>query len=107
MEKRAYKRIPVSLGAEVTCGEVLHVAFIRNVSERGLYMITAPIEVTMDYKFRTMSEVKIPLPSGSTLDLYGRVMWKNKISPHGLTWEMGMEIIDPPLQYQEFISTLP
>ncbi len=106
MEKRHFKRIAVNLKAERISGDTTHGVFIENVSEKGLYIITAPAKSAYDFHPGSPVDLKFQLSSGETLDLNCRVIWSHKIPPHGLTSSIGMEIIDPPLKYLEFVKNL-
>jgi len=106
MEKRSLKRKIVTLKAEiVSCGKS-YAGFIENISEDGIYMITAPTETEISFLTGTTLGLKFQLPSGGTQNLHCKVMWSYKTPPHGLTHSIGMEIINPPPEYKEFLKTL-
>jgi hypothetical protein len=106
MGKRRSERKIVRLKAERISGDENHAVFIENLSEEGIYMITAPAKTSMDFTPGTKLELKFQLPSGETLNLRCKVIWSCKTPPDGLTNSVGMEIIAPPLKYKEFIKTL-
>lgn len=107
MEKRSFRRIKVNLKAERISGDEKHGVFIENISESGIYMITAPSKTHKKYTPGTDIDVKFHLSTGKTLDLHCKVKWAySKIPPNGLTDCIGLEIIDPPLQYIEFVKSL-
>ncbi len=107
MEKRSFRRITENLDAEVFLDGISHSGIIMNFSENGLYLITATIYSIFDIARETLLELKCQLPSKEILNLNCEVKWfKKKNSPYGVTFSMGMEIIDPPLRYKEFVSTL-
>jgi hypothetical protein len=107
MEKRRSKRKIVRLKAERISGNKNHAVFIENLSEEGIYMITAPAKTSMDFTPGTKLELKFQFPSGDTLNLRCKVIWSyKKTPPDGLTNSVGMEIIAPPLKYKEFVKTL-
>lgn len=108
MERRRYKRKVVRSKAERISGNKNQAVFIENISENGIYMITAPAESTPDYIPGTTIKLRFQLSTGETIDLNCKVIWSYKETPpDGLTSSVGMEIIDPPLKYIEFVSTLP
>jgi hypothetical protein len=106
IEKRAYKRIPVHLEGEFTSNDTNHTAYIRNVSEYGANAIFTSMKSAKNYITKTKHKLKIQLPSGETINLSCRGQWSTSISLQGFTKEIGLEIIDPPIQYKEFLSTL-
>lgn len=106
MEKRRSKRITVSLKAERISGSSNHSVFIENLSEHGICMTAAPAKTAKDFTPETNVRLKLQLSSGETLNLDCRVIWSHKTLPHDPTKSVGMEIIDPPLKYLEFLKTL-
>jgi hypothetical protein len=116
MEKRNATRKKVNLHAEVFSESEYHLGFIENISEEGMFMKTAPTAAAPSFSPGTMINLKIQLPSGEDLNLQCRVVWSYK-SPHeGLAsmiitpspeyTAMGMQIIEPPEKYQEFIAAV-
>lgn len=107
MEKRSTKRIDDSLEAEIVLNGINYSGIIMNFSESGLYMVTATIYDVIDVPAHSKLGLKCKMPSGEAMDLHCEVKWfQTKQSPFGVTFSMGMEIMDPPFQYKEFIRTL-
>ena len=107
MEKRRSKRIKVHLKAERISGDKNYGVFIENISENGIQMLTTPSSEHIKYTTGTDIDVKFHLSKGKTLNLHCKVRWSYlKIPPNGLTDSIGLEIIDAPLQYIEFVKAL-
>lgn len=106
MEKRAYRRIPVKLEGEFISNDISYIVYIRNVSEYGANAIIAPLKSAKDFITEKKHELKIQLVSGETLNLSCKGKWSSPVSFQGLTKEIGLEIIDPPVQYKKFLTTL-
>jgi len=107
MERRRFKRIKFNLKAERISGDEKHGVFIDNISENGIYMTTSPSKEHSKYTAGTEIDLKFSLTSGETIDLRCIVRWSYvKIPPNGLTDSIGLEIIDPPSQYVEFVRSL-
>jgi len=106
MEKRAFKRIPISLEAELMLGYISYAAIVEDISECGLNMIITPMKNEIDFAPKAKLELKLHITSGETLHLNCRGIWSSKFSPYGLTKKMGMEIIDPPTKYKELLNSL-
>ena len=107
MEKRRSRRLQVSLKAERISGNEKHGVFIENISENGIYMLTTPSSAHKKYAPGTDVDLKFRLSSGETLNLRCKVKWSYlKVPPNGLTDCIGLEIIDPPKQYIEFVKAL-
>jgi hypothetical protein len=105
-EKRVLKRISVSIEGELTTNGISYVAFVNNISENGVSTIITPLSTSSDINSRTDFHLKFKLPSGEDLDLNCRKKWSVSLTSHGLTKKLGMEIVDPPARYKEFIKNL-
>jgi len=105
-EKRACKRIPISLIAELINSGKTYVACIGNISEHGLYMMINPMDDAKDFTHKTEIALRFQLRSGEILNLNCKKIWSYKISPFGIRMKMGMEIIDPPTKYKELLNSL-
>lgn len=107
MEKRHFKRIKVNLKAERISGNEKYGVYIEDISENGIHIITTPSNTHKKYTPGTDIDLKFLLTSGETLNLHCKVRWAHsKIPPDGLTDSIGLEIIDPPLKYIEFLRAL-
>jgi len=107
MEKRRSRRIKVNLKAERLSGDEKYGVFIENISENGIHIITTPSSEHRKYAAGIDIDLKFHLSSGETLNLRCKVKWADsKIPPDGLTDSIGLEIIDPPLKYIEFVKAL-
>ncbi len=105
MERRRSERLTVKLKAErISCNKNCSV-FIENLSESGIYMITAPAK-NNEYVQGTEIDLKLELSTGETIDLNCSVKWVYDNLPEDLTNSVGLEIMDPPQKYLEFIKTL-
>ncbi len=106
MEKRRSERITISLKAERISGDADHSVFIENLSETGIYMIAAPAGSAKEFEPGKDVSLKLQLSSKKTLKLDCKIIWSHKTPPHGLTKSVGLEIINPSLEYKEFLKTL-
>lgn len=107
MEKRRFKRIKVNLKAERISGNEKYGVYIEDISENGIHMITTPSSAHEKYTHGTDIDLKFLFTSGETLKLHCKVRWAySKIPPDGLTDSIGLEIIDPPSKYIEFVRAL-
>jgi hypothetical protein len=106
MNQRSFKRIPVSMEAELISSDSSFAAYIGNVSENGIYTIITPLMNTIDYSDESDLNINLHLPTGETLNLSCKKRWTHVISPHGKTIKIGMEVVNPPAKYKEFLRTL-
>lgn len=105
MERRQSRRVTVNLKAErITCTKNCSV-FIENLSEKGIYMITAPAK-NNEYVPGSEIDLELELKNGTVISLNCLVKWAVSNAPDDLTNSVGLEIVDPPREYREFISTL-
>ncbi|MBI5049838.1 MAG: PilZ domain-containing protein [Nitrospirae bacterium] len=107
MEKRRFERKKVYLKAERISGDENRAVFIENISEHGIQIITVPAESIIEFFPGTPIDLKFELSSGDTINLNCAVRWSYHNSPpDDITTTIGMEIIDPPLRYREFVKNL-
>jgi hypothetical protein len=108
MEKRRSNRIIVSLKANLISGDISYAGIIENLSEEGIYIRTFPTNISTDFRLGTPVELKFQRHTEEPLNLhlYCTVKWSYKTPPHGLTTSIGLEIIDPPLEYRKFYEEL-
>ncbi len=107
MEKRHSRRIKVDLDAERISGDEKYGVFIENISECGIHIITTHSNEHRKYAPGTDIDLRFHFSSGETLNLHCRVRWAySKVPPNGLTDCIGLEIINPPPKYIEFVRAL-
>jgi hypothetical protein len=108
MEKRCFKRKPVSLDAELISNGTSYPGFIESISEHGLHVIAASKKSVTSFIPETIINIKIQSPSGKKVNLNCEIRWVhiNKTPIHGLTYRMGSEILKQPPGYMKFIDTL-
>lgn len=105
MERRRAKRLTVNLKAErLSCTNNCSV-FIENLSESGISMITSPSK-TNSYVPGSEINIKLKLANGDMIKLNCNVKWAYDNSAEEMANNVGLEIIDPPQEYREFIKTL-
>jgi len=105
MEKRRSKRIFVTLDAELILNNTAYKGFVENLSEDGIYVITAPTKANVNFNPGDVIGLKFRLPSGEIFDMNCKIIWSYKTPPHGLTNSIGMEIIDPPQKYIQILES--
>ena len=116
MERRHTNRKKVNLKADIILEDSNHLGFVENVSEGGMHVISAPSRGEMDCTPGKILELKIHLPSNETLTLRCKIAWAYKTPHESLSSKhsdpshestaMGIEIIDPPQKFKEFVESL-
>ncbi len=105
MERRRSKRIKVNLKAErISCTDNCSV-FIEDLSESGISMLTTNTK-KKNYVTGTEIDLELELSTGETMNLNCNVKWAYDNSPEDPTNHVGLEIVDPPHKYMEFLKTL-
>ncbi len=105
MERRRSKRIKVNLKAErISCTDNCSV-FIEDLSESGISMLTTNTK-KKNYAPGTEIDLELELSTGETMNLNCNVKWAYDNSPEDPTNHVGLEIVDPPHKYMEFLKTL-
>jgi len=104
MERRRARRVKVNLKAErISCVNNCSV-FIENISESGIYMISSPGKKD-EYTPGKELDLELELSNGKTINLNCNVKWA-EYSPEDKSKSVGLEIINPPFEYKEFLETL-
>jgi len=107
MEKRRFQRATVYLKAERISGNEKYGVFIENISEKGIHMLATHAAVHAHYSAGKNIKVSFHIAQRKPLILRCRIRWScPKVPPNGLTDSIGLEILDPPPQYIEFVRTL-
>ncbi len=105
MEKRRDDRLTVKLEAKrLSCTTNCSV-FIENLSERGIQMITSPNKKS-EYIPGSEIDIEFELSTGNIIMLNCNVKWSYKNEEEDMTNCVGLEIVDPPMEYKEFLKTL-
>ena len=108
MEKRRSKRKPVSLGTSLIAEGTNCSGYLENICEHGFHLITSSSKSKASFIPEAILELEVPDASGSKASLHCEVRWVhiNKTPIHGLTYRMGMEILNQPPEYQAILNTL-
>ena len=99
MEKRIFKRIYANIHARYFFDDIMYTGTITNLSENGMFII-----INTDlYYFKSRFNVELLIVNGS-LDI--PVMLSRFVETDGFYHSMGVEVVDPPKQYLEFVTSL-
>lgn len=86
-ERRQYKRYPTSISVDCRSGENFLFAYIRNISEFGIFIQTeSPLPVGTELHMRFGTDGR------KTLSLEGKVVWVNPVRPFGENINPGMGV---------------
>jgi hypothetical protein len=106
-EKRRAGRIVENLDAEIISGGKSYKGLVMNFSESGMYMVTATADSVVDIAPSTLIDLKCSLVPDKNISLTCEVKWfQPRTSSHGVSFSMGMEILDPPGEYIKFIEDM-
>ena len=106
MERRLLKRKIVSIKAEVVLDGEKSAGLIENISEGGIYLVTASSKHAGEFSAGKAANVRFIGPSGATIDLHCNILWGYKTPPHGMTHSVGMEIKTPSQEFTDFYNGL-
>jgi hypothetical protein len=107
MERRRSKRIRVDLKAERISGDSKQGVFIENISSDGIHIVTSPSRTHKEYFPGADVDLKFRLNSGETIRLACKIRWVHLNEPsNGLTDSIGLEILNPPRKYLEFVESI-
>jgi hypothetical protein len=107
MERRRANRLSVNLQAQRISGDEKHTVFIEDISESGIHIITAPSIAYKKYTPGMEINVRLQISPKEKITLHCKTRWSyHKMPPEKEVDSIGLEIIDPPLKYIEFIKAL-
>jgi hypothetical protein len=108
MDKRQHKRISYCLNTEIICDGISYKGLIENISETGIFKIAFPDQNFLSFYPGKEITVIFQIPSGTTLNLNCEIKWLriNTGSPFAIKYNLGLNIIDPPREYIEFVKSL-
>jgi len=105
MDKRFSKRIPVSIEAHITWGDITYRVFITDVSESGLYVIAPSGEKEFAGRNRSSAIVNFQSSPGHMMTLHCKEIRSDADAAEHSTQTIGLEIQNPPAEYKEFYRT--
>ncbi len=107
MERRRHKRIYIHLKATITVDDRTYDGYIENISESGIgYLMASPESIKDDFLSSKSIELKLQMQPGKTIVLDCIAKWAKKGLASGKTIGVGMNIIDPPVEYGDWVSAL-
>jgi hypothetical protein len=108
MEKRRYKRINYKLNADVICDTENYKGIIENLSASGIFKIVISDKSVIAFVPGGSLRVRFESPSGQHFDLDCEIRWSriNTRSPFVLKYNLGVQIIEPPQDYADFLKSL-
>ncbi|MBC8413459.1 PilZ domain-containing protein [bacterium] len=106
-ERRTNTRKVISMNAELIAGGQSYSGIIVNMSEQGLYMVTAESGQLIDIAPKSQVTLIAVLPNNEMVSMSCDIKWfQKKEMPAWFTFKLGLEILNPPSQYREFVSQL-
>ena len=106
MEQKRSKRKIVRTKTEIISDDKIFEGVIRNISAKGIYVRVDAGKSKIEFNPGKILELKFKPNSGETLNLRCIIKWSNIIPTYGLTYDIGLEILDPPFNNKEFYKTL-
>jgi hypothetical protein len=100
MEKRIHDRLPSKLQARLVYGNLFYAGSVTNFSEKGVFL-----KAKMNLNVNSVL-VLVLLISNRTVNVLGKVKRAVKQFDHKKNIEsgMGVELLNPPVQYLEFVK---
>jgi hypothetical protein len=108
LEKRRHIRVDYRVDAEIIFGDRIYRGMIENISESGIFKVAFPEKEIVDLIPGSALGVKFKDLSGSYFDLRCEIKWLRiyTVSPFALKYNLGIEIVNAPQEYREFVSQL-
>lgn len=104
-ERRKHKRILFDVQARLTLDEKTYEGYVGNVSESGIgYLITSSVLLREDVSPYENVGLSFMTPEGKHIELQCEVRWSRKGLFSGKTTSVGLRIIDPPQEYEQWLK---
>ncbi|MEN8265219.1 MAG: hypothetical protein ABFR82_17370 [Nitrospirota bacterium] len=125
MGNRLCEKIITNLYAKITIDSKTYNGYIENLVQEGAeYLMTCLINVSREitderiyemhfkvpsrdpeyFQPKKTAEVHFQTPSGETINLICELLWFSVSQYDSRTEVLGMEIINPPIEYKEFFK---
>ena len=107
MERRIQKRIYVNEKATIIIEDKTYNGYIVNMSEQGMSFTLNALFKVQDETVRSSAvEITFNNSSDEAVKLKCEVLWIKKGLYTGKTIALGMKIVEPPIEYQNWINKL-
>lgn len=108
LEKRRHIRVDYRVNAEITYNDKCYKGNIENISESGIFKVAFPEKEIVDLMPGSPLTVKFRGSSGEDFNLNCRIKWLRiyTVSPFALKYNLGIEIVNPPQEYRDFVEQL-
>lgn len=103
-EKRTSRRKLVRISAVLNYQGINYPGMVENISESGLYMILADRNM-VDLSISSVHNLTL-LSGEKRFKISCRTIWSYPTPPYGLTTSVGMEIINPPTEFIEYLREI-
>lgn len=109
MDKRSKPRSEITIKASLITADRNYACVIRNLSENGAYVETAPLKNIDDLIPGLMLNLAFKNPEGEQVNLECEVMWLySKKGTRGFkNNNVGLEIKNPTPEYRKSLETIP
>lgn len=98
MQRRAFERIPVEYKVRYFCGDIACIGTVTDLSENGMF-----IDTTIDFPFDSNFELLLPL-NDEVVKVSAII--KRVVKNRGVYEGMGVELVNPPENYLQFVDEL-
>ena len=107
MERRFHKRIYLHMKARIISDDKTYDGYVEDVSESGIgSFVISSIKLKNTLATNDIIELNLQMPSDETMNLNCKVMWIKKGVFSDKTIGLGMQIIDTPAEYRDWINKL-
>ena len=104
MEQIRSKRKVVRIKTEIASGDKIFEGFIGNISAKGIYVRADAGKSKIEFNPGKILELNFQPNQAETLNLRCIIKWSNIIPTYGLTYDIGMEIMDSPFHNKAFYN---
>jgi len=108
MKERRFKRYNTHLESIIIVDMKKYTGFVENVCEEGFAFVYMYDHILGIEKFSNDSIIRLlfSLPTKVILNMNCKIIWTGIDSTANKKLSVGLEIINPPKQFREFVKTL-
>ena len=107
-ERRRHKRIYVHLKASITVDDQTFEGYVENISESGIgFLMSSPGRFKDDFLTNKNIEINLQMQPEKSMVLNCVATWAKTGISTGKIVGIGMSIIDPPPEYEDWVKSTP
>jgi hypothetical protein len=100
--RRFSDRVSVSIEADLVLNNKRLKGTIENISKDSLFFRVSSSSKDFDFSPGNFFDLEFTVPAGKEIVLKCGVVWSNKDPKNDSTFNLGLEIIESPIEYEDY-----